>query len=158
MDLQTWFDNTSKQMRDKSFAESPQLTLGEIIEKLERIHLNKDAMIEKYDHEARVEYDFGTAFPTTLDSWRGAYRELALGYELSEYDGEQFAHKTLTDLLEELKGAIGKTYTGWKGGDFVMDDSTPVWVANSGNAGNTAIVDIVDNEYSVILMTSYCEY
>jgi hypothetical protein len=32
-----------------------------------------------------------------------------------------------------LTEAIGKTYTGYKGGEYVMGKVTPVWVANYGN-------------------------
>lgn len=32
-----------------------------------------------------------------------------------------------------------KEFTGWKGGEFTMDESTPVWVANAGNSGNTGL-------------------
>lgn len=51
-----------------------------------------------------------------------------------------------------------KEFTGWKGGEFTMDESTPVWVANAGNSGNTGIIDVVDDGWRIILMTAYCEF
>lgn len=145
-----------REQRDRRFATSAQLTLGQIIEKLEKIEPTYGE--EKKPKE--VDYDFGTAVPTTLDSWRGSYAELALGYRLSGYDNgpDHFANKTVESLLSELKSAIGKTFEGWKGGDFVMSNDTPVWVANPGNSGNTGIIDVIDNGYRVIIMTAYCEY
>lgn len=59
------------------------------------------------------------------------------------------------------KKEIAKKYdheaTVWKGGKFVMGKTTPLWVVNAGNSGNTAVVGIIDKEYSIILLTAYCE-
>lgn len=145
-----------KRQRDKSFATSAQLTLGQIIEKLE----NCGFTYGQKNEPKEVCYDFGTAIPTTLNSWRGSYSELALGYKLSGYDNkeEHFAQTTAEELLTELKSAIGKEFTGWKGGEFIMDEDTPVWVANGGDSGNTGIIDVVDDGWRIIIMTAYCEY
>lgn len=145
-----------REQRNRTFASSAQLTLGEIIERLEKCGLTYG----ENDEPKQVDYDFGTAIPTYLDSWRGNYSELALGYKLSGYDNneEHFAKTTAESLLSELKSAIGKEFTGWKGGEFTMDKSTPVWVANPGNSGNTGIIDVIDDGYRVVLMTAYCEF
>ena len=145
-----------REQRNRTFASSAQLTLGQIIEKLEKCGLTHGDKNEP----KQVDYDFGTAVPTSLDSWRGNYSELALGYKLSGYDNndEHFTQTTAETLLSELKSAIGKEFTGWKGGEFVMNEDTPVWVANSGNSGNTGIIDVVDDGWRIILMTAYCEY
>lgn len=133
-----------------------QLNLGELIQKLEKCELTW----REEKEPKNVCFDFGTAIPTTLDSWRGSYDELALGYKLSGYDNndEHFSKTTAEALLNELKSAIGKEFTGWKGGEFHMNKSTRVWVANPGNAGNTGIVEVVDDGCRIILLTSYCEY
>lgn len=143
------------EQRNRTFASSAQLTLGQIIEKLEKCGLTHGDKNEP----KQVDYDFGTAVPTSLDSWRGIYSELALGYRLSGYDNDDdhFAHATAENLLSELKSAIGKEFEGWKGGEFTMDENTPVWVANAGNSGNTGIVDVIDCGWRIILMTAYCE-
>jgi hypothetical protein len=155
MDFQKYFDQATKKMRDDRFKESSQLTLGELIALLKNIPT-------EYGDDKQpvtVEFDFGTAYPIGLDSWRGAYRELAINYALSGYDTqEQFAHTDLKDFVEWLTKANGETYTGWKGGDFTMNLDTPLWVANSGNVGNTGIVGIRNEDYTVILLTAYCEY
>lgn len=135
-----------KAARAERFQNSPQLSLGQLIEQLETVQ-NKSV---------NVEYDFGTAIPTRLASWRGIYAELALGYRLSGYDNrEQSTPVTVKSLLKELKEAIGYTYEGWKGGDYTMDENTPIWIANPGNSGNTAVVGILDKEYEVVLITMY---
>lgn len=146
--------NITAGMRKASFDGSNQLTLGELILKLQAI---PDAKNDK-----TVYFDFANAVPTTLDSWRGSYDELALGFGLvgytpGDYKGFDDAPK-LSAVLKELKDALGKTYTGWKGGDFTMTKNTPVWVDTPGNSNNTAIVEVVDQDWRVMLMTQYCEY
>lgn len=143
--------------RKKRFDRNDQLSLGELIEKIEECGL---ISCNGKDEPKTVEYDFGTAIPTTLDSWRGSYSELALGYKLTGYDNndDHFGKITAEDLLKELQSAIGKEYTGWKGGEFIMDEDTPIWVANPGDSGNTGIVDVMDQGYKIVLITAYCEY
>jgi len=157
MNTQEHFDAVIKQARNKTFSESPQITLGEIIEQLEGCELKNSK-----DEFKSVEFDFVGAVPTNLDSWRGSYDELALGFKLSGYDNndEHFANTDVDSLLKELKSAFegDKTYCGWKGGDYIMTEKTPVWVANSGNAGNTAIIGVVDDGWRILLMTAYCEF
>lgn len=147
--------NYAKKIREKRFSESNQLSLGEIIKRIENC-----GSISKNNEPKTVCFDFGSAIPTTLDSWRGDYSELALGYKLTGYDNDEnhLAEITVKDLLAELKSAIGKTFNGWKGGEYEMNENTPVWVANPGNGGNTIITNAIDDGWRIILMTTYCEY
>lgn len=155
MEMQDYIQGLVKKQRDKSFSNSPQLSLGELIAEIEKCGVLKDNGEDK-----EVCYDFGTAIPTKLDSYRGSYDELALGYKLTGYDNdaEHLTEIKAKDLLNHLKEAIGKEYTGWKGGNYTMSKDTPVWVANSGNAGSTAIVGILNDGWRLILLTAYCEY
>ena len=50
-------------------------------------------------------------------SWRGYYEQLAF---------EPVENTTIGRMLEEARSAIGATYTGWKGGEFVMDETSPI--------------------------------
>jgi hypothetical protein len=135
--------------------EQRQLTLGELIGKLERI----DSKSQSGDVK-RVDYDFGTSYPTNIDSWRGDYSHAALGYKLSGYDSNKGHHGyiEIDALLEELKSSLDKTYEGWKGGDYRYDEDTPLWIANPGNSGNTAIYDVLDDGWRVVLLTCYWDY
>lgn len=147
MDLQTYVDNAVKAARQETLSNSDQLTVGEILLKLEPI-------IEKQKHreeEAGVYFDFGYMRPTDIDSWRGIYAELALNYT-----EDQEAMK-VSEFYEMIKGCIGKTFEGYKGGEFTMSKHTPVWVANYGNSGGTAVVEIVDGGYQVLIITGYRE-
>ena len=60
-------------------------------------------------------------------SYRGYYNDLA--FELGS--GTRLA----SDLLADCKNAMGKVFEGYKGGDFVMGELTPMWVANYGCCG-----------------------
>ena len=147
MDLQTYIQNAVKASRANTLANSDQLTLGELILKLEPIVKN-----QKEGDEATVRYDFEYLFPTSIDSWRGSYDELALNFET------QGVEMKVSEFLKMLKECIGKTFTGYKGGDFTMHKGTPIWVANYSHSGNTAVIDVVDNGYVVLLITGYREF
>lgn len=145
MDLQTYLNNAVAASRQESLANSDQLTLGELILKLEPI------VKKQGDNEAMVRYDFEYLFPNDIYSWRGSYSELALNYNT---EGEAMK---VSDFLKMLKDCIGKEFTGYKGGEFTMNKHTPIWVANYSHSGNTAVIDVVDNDWQVLLITGYRE-
>ena len=144
MDLQTFITNHAAAHRAMEFANSGQLSLGEIISKCE-------ALVPDSADSPEVIFGFEYIYPTNLDSWRGIYSELALGFSCEE------TPPTLDHFIETLKNAVGATFTGYKGGEYVMSENTPVWVANYGNSGNTAIVDVVGDAHQVILITRHME-
>lgn len=146
LDLQTYLSNAVAAERRKTFEKSDQLSLGEIISKCEAIAEKNHKLSD--GSEITVRFDFEYLRPDHIGSWRGIYAELALGF-VSEDEIK------LSEFLTLLKEADGKTFEGYKGGDFTMSRHTPVWVANYGNSGNTAVVDVVDAEYEVILITAY---
>lgn len=155
MDLQTYLDSEIRASRAKSLSDSDQLTLGELILKLEPIVENQKTRIsDGKTEEATVVYDFEYLFPTTIDSWRGSYSELALDFVDSKHGSREKEMKA-SDFLKMLKETIGEKFTGYKGGEFVMGENTPVWVANYGNSGSTAVIDVVDNGYQIIIITGY---
>ncbi len=157
MDIQEYLDNAVKAERNKTFAISDQLTLGEIISKLEAIINSSEYQerIEEGNAEPTMVYDFEYFYPTEIYSWRGSYSELALDICSSENEASQMK---ITDFLKMLKKTIGEKFTGYKGGEFTMSRHTPVWVANYGNSGNTGVVDIKDNGYEIIIITAWCEF
>jgi hypothetical protein len=115
-------------------------TLGDLIDALKQ---------RKQDQS--VAFDFGYFVPCYLGSWRGVYAHLAIGYANQGYD-------TVADFLRDLEKAVGADFQGWKGGDYVMTRSTPVWVANSGDANNTAVVGIARCDYQTIIRTDWREW
>lgn len=87
-----------------------QMTLGGVI-----------ATLEVLPHERAI-VGLGT-----LDSYRGYYADLA--FEPNEEP------RTVAGLLAECRGAMGKVFCGYKGGEFVMGERTPLWVAAWGSTG-----------------------
>lgn len=154
MDFQEVVNNALAARRAKEMKTSPQLTLGELILKLEAVK----------NRNKKIRFDFGTGLgPTDIMSWRGSYCELCVDYGNSEiYSASKF--------LLELKGALGETFTGYKGGEFLMGKTTPVWVAHYSDSGvdnykgykgesnvTVAIVDIVEGK-DIIIKTDAIEY
>jgi len=103
--------------------------LGNMIRRLESVP-NPETCV--------VRFDFGRVIPDGIDSWRGIYAELAVGYKIAA-PSEQL---TVKDFLEVLRGANGETFQGYKGGDFTMDEYTEVHVDNYGEYTDTHIVGI----------------
>lgn len=148
MDLQEILSNAVAVARAEEMKTSPQLTLGELILMLEAVG-NKGLP---------VVFDEPKYHPTRIDSWRGAYDELALNYTAK---GETL---TVWDVIALLKRAIGTTFQGYKGGDYTMGKTTPVWVGNYGEGegfregGNTAVVSIREEATAVLIETAVLEY
>lgn len=116
------------------------MTIGEILDSLKRAA-----------PDAIVKFDFGSVSPTTVESWRGIYAEAAIGFSDGSY-GQHFT--TVQEFREELTRAIdGRTYTGWKGGEFRYSRDTELHVDNRGNCSNTEIVRVKVDEYEVMLYT-----
>ena len=157
MNMQAMFDKMVNDAREKTFAESSQLTLGEIISKVESIidFRTKNQDPPGTAEEPIVYFDFVNTYPTCLDSWRGAYKELA--FDFCHGHGKE-KPMPISEFLRVLKDTIGQTFTGYKGGDFTMDESTPVWVANYGESGDTGVLDITDDGYLVTIKTGKCEF
>lgn len=103
------------------------MNLGELI----------DAVEPYKDVEGWVMFDFGSASPDGIDSYRGYYDRLALGFS-----GERSDIMTPKDFYILLTSAVNKTFTGYKGGKYTMDRDTPVHVANYGETSSTEIVRV----------------
>lgn len=97
--------------------------------------------------EAPVYFDFCDLVPDGIESYRGYYDQLAIGWK------EAREAPTVADVLAMLRGAVGKTFMGYKGGDFLMDEDTEVWVDNSGRATGTIITHVEDDDWCVYLRT-----
>ncbi len=110
-----WIQNLFNELLDGHRAKRAltQLTLRRLIDVLDGV-----------DPERRV------AMSMTADSYRGYYADLAF---------EPFADSEPTTagrLAEYARSLIGQTFEGYKGGDFVMDEHTPLWVACWGDLGH----------------------
>jgi hypothetical protein len=123
------------------------LKLGELIDKLEKCY-----------PECEVYFDFGDLRCGALGSYRGFYEDLALGFAENK---NHPATETAGALLSSLRGAIGASFIGYKGGDFRMTRDSAVWVANYGNTTSTVIADVREDLWAdgdggrVTLLTKY---
>lgn len=125
IDIQKLFDAMGDSLRDQR--SNYHLTLGDAIEKLSKID---DAVVVRYDTGLH---------PTNEHSYRGYYSDLALSAKAEP--------TTAAELLAVLKRALGATYEGYKGGDFVMGEDTPLWCASWGSTGNAIVgLSVVGNE------------
>lgn len=130
MDIQKLMDTMSDGWRrDRS---RYHLTLGGLI-----------AALEAVEAETPVQFDSGGA-PAEPDSYRGYYSDLAFCA-----DSEA---RNAGEVLADCKSALGGTFTGYKGGEFVMEADTPLWVAPYGCCG-PAIVDTRQADGKLILVT-----
>lgn len=111
------------------------LTLGDLIDAL-----------EKAPPDAPVEFDFCRFVPTRLESYRGIYSELAFNYSRDTV-------RIVRHVLDECRQAVGKTFTGYKGGEYRMDRTTRVYVDNTGEATQTIITGVeVDSDASMVVL------
>jgi hypothetical protein len=94
------------------------LTLGKAI-----------ALLEEIDSTTPMADPIGE-----VESYRGYYSDLS-------FDVMSAAPKTAGQVLADLRAALGATFEGYKGGDFVMDSDTPLWVSAYGSASGDAVMD-----------------
>ena len=86
------------------------VTLGELIEFLANLDQN-------------LFFKRGFRYP---HSYRGYYEDLA-------FEPAKFSQ--VREMLAQANGAMGKTFTGYKGGEYVMDKNTATWIAEHGSSG-----------------------
>jgi len=122
------------------------ITLGKLIE-----------LLENRPKDETVQFDFSGFYPSGVASYRGYYDQLALGFDPESGDRNCTPQITVEQLIVKLKEADGKTYTGYKGGEYRMNLNTPIWMANYGCATSTAIIGLADCDYMTIIATAFAE-
>lgn len=103
--------------------------------------------LEKVPATADVMFDDGTSVGR-LTSWRGVYAQLSI----DTHRGEPF---TAIELLKDARDADGGTFTGWKGGDYTMDLSTPVWADEEGTCPGRIPLAVDEIDGRVVVRTGY---
>ena len=79
-------------------------------------------LLKSLDQSKTVTYGFGVA-----DSYRGSYCEIAFHPE---------KNAKVSDMLACAESAIESTYSGYKGGDYTMDEDTECNIAEYGCSGD----------------------
>jgi hypothetical protein len=122
-DIAAVFEQVKKQTRAE-VEEAGQMTLGAFI-----------AALDEAPSDSWILIDVLGLVPKELDSYRGYYDHLALGFST---DG----HQTTAAVLADAKAAMGRCFQGYKGGDYYMNEDTPIWVASYGKSGGLRVVGI----------------
>lgn len=143
MGLQAFVDGVLQKQRAIKAEETKQLTLGALISGLEAA-----------DPSLPIVLDTGEC-PGKLDSWRGIYSELAMDFSA---EGTSDVATVLADALN----ALGSVFYGYKGGEFLMRDSTPVWLAHPGcwyydDSGERMLTGVVIEPERVVITSAYGE-
>lgn len=103
------------------------MTLGEFIDVLKEI-----------PEGSQIIYKAFGCLPGKLASYRGYYEDLALDVLGPEYNKAI----PVSEVLKECEEAIGKVFTGWKGGDYEASRDTLLWASNTGSCTNMAIIAV----------------
>jgi hypothetical protein len=107
--------------------------------------------LESAAPDAIVVFDFCSCVPTTIASWRGDYSFPALGWSPTGYSGHG-KPPTVKNLIEELEDATsGKTFGGWKGGEYAYSPNHELMIDNRGDCTATHLLCVRDEGYRVVL-------
>lgn len=109
------------------------LTLGGLIEALEKVPADTPVVLDRGGHIH------------SPHSYRGYYSDLAF------HQGDSAT--TAGELLTVCKGALGMSFEGYKGGDFLMEEDTPLWIASYGSSSGLAIVSVSQFAGNLLLGT-----
>ncbi len=83
-----------------------------------------------------------------LKSYRGFYEQLAVGYSQNND-----AELTVGEFKTALEAIIGEMVTGYKGGEYEILGTTPVWIDNTGQAFGNGVISICEGDDQVTLIT-----
>ena len=105
------------------------------------------ALVKDANPEGDVYFDFCNCRPTTAHSWRGSYDEPAIGW------AQAGSCTSVADFLNELAELIsGKTYYGWKGGEYSYNEDQTLHVDNPGCYTDTEIIDVKITEWGDVIL------
>lgn len=118
------------------------ITLGELIKQLEA--LDPDMPIS-----------FAKDLPIgPFESWRGSYDMLSLP---SGGGGDFWNCDTVFALLGEAERAVGNSFTGYKGGEYYMDENTFVWSDEYGECDGWAVMGVEQQQDRAIVITKFID-
>jgi hypothetical protein len=120
------------------------LTLGELVAEL------RPLFFDFPDTPVKVEWGNRLVNIENLGSYRGDYQDLAI-----EPGGNE--ELTAEETYNMLHDAIGRTYEGYKGGDFTMDTDTHVWVSHYGDSSGFGVTGVVSNGQLAVITTGKCD-
>jgi hypothetical protein len=98
------------------------------------------------------DFKLGKDFRCDGHPYRGFYSDLAIVPSETPIS-RRMPEYTVKVLLDRLRMAIGKEFTGYKGGEFVMQSHTPVWVSEYGCADGLAVKGVEERDGKVVILT-----
>ena len=140
MDIQAMLDGMSELAR--STRSQYHVTLGGLI-----------TMLQSLEPSAKVWLDDGSA-PGQLMSYRGYYADLAFSRTYADLAFSRTSEAiTVDQMLTTCQAALGQSFEGYKGGDYVMGEDTPLWMANWGMTGLAIVAMQPTPEGALLLVT-----
>ena len=118
-------------MKQDEYAKKPIRTLGEVI-----------LLLQAQPKENLVKLDFTDDKVEAIDSYRGYYEDIALEYGPESRFSYRGPLTTVKELLDECERAVGKTFYGYKGDEYIMHRKTLVWVSRWGHCDQRMVTDI----------------
>lgn len=95
-----------------------------------------------------VKFEKG-GYPGMPHSYRGYYSDLSFPTNLEPITAPAF--------LMMLRNTLGNSFEGYKGGEFLMQDDTPLWNASEGCTGEAIMNVFQDKHGHFILQTKYVD-
>ena len=92
-------------------------------------------------------YNYDKETKTVFISYRGYYDGLAIVYSLKD------RAMKVEDLLKMAKFINGKYLEGYKGGDYLMDEETPIYIDDYGDYRGIKLIGTKIEDKKVILIT-----
>lgn len=92
-------------------------------------------------------HDGCTLARSSIHSYRGYYEDLAI-----EAVAPNLGLTRGGDIADDLENAIGATFHGYKGGDFIMSYDTTLWVAPYGSTGYILADVLTSAESNIVLL------
>jgi hypothetical protein len=117
------------------------MKLGKLIEALEQVQ-------DKSLPVSILPFDLS---PTGFDSYRGYYNQLAICYSTEKHE------PTVEEFLNMARACVGNTFTGYKGGTYLMGEDTPVWISNYGRCSYRLLSKVKVTGFCVYLKTEKSE-
>lgn len=124
-----------------------QLTLGQFIGALDEADPEAIVVVEKPELDIDEGSDEWHYLPDWVkapgrcaikrgSSYRGYYEDFAFSPE------ELMQAWTVADLLKYCCEILGSTEIGYKGGNYVMKEDTPLWVSEYGDCDRVAMISV----------------
>lgn len=110
---------------------------------------------EKNSSDPYVYFDFCNAFPLLhVGSSRCYYERPAVDWDVNRrHTDAKNQPPKLADFLSLLEDSIGKPITGYKGGDYTIQERHPLHVDGYGECTSTVVSGVQNKGWCIILET-----